>query len=107
AAGRVTSRAGLVISMDGSRGQVLGGRMPMIEPKLSGEFGTLMGWADSFRKLGIRVNAAPQDDARTAIKFGGEAIGLCRTEHMFFEERRIRTVREMILSEDEQARRAA
>jgi pyruvate,orthophosphate dikinase len=79
----------------------------MIEPKLSGEFGTLMGWADSVRKLGIRVNADTPEDARTAIKFGGEGIGLCRTEHMFFEETRIRTVREMILAEDEQARRAA
>src|SRR5204863_468828 len=80
---------------------------PMIEPKLSGEFGTLMGWADSVRKLGVRVNADTPEDARTAIKFGGEGIGLCRTEHMFFEETRIRTVREMILAEDEQARRAA
>src|SRR5438552_12354773 len=81
--------------------------MPMIEPKLSGEFGTLMGWADSVRKLGVRVNADTPEDARTAIKFGGEGIGLCRTEHMFFEETRIRTVREMILAEDEQERRAA
>jgi pyruvate,orthophosphate dikinase len=81
--------------------------MPMIEPKLSTEFGTLMGWADSVRKLGVRVNADTPEDARTAIKFGGEGIGLCRTEHMFFEETRIRTVREMILAGDEQARRAA
>src|SRR5947207_10680971 len=81
--------------------------MPMIEPKLSGEFGTLMGWADSVRKLGVRVNADTPEDARTAIKFGGEGIGLCRTEHMFFEETRIRTGREMILAEDEQTRRAA
>ena len=66
-----------------------------------------MGWADSVRKLGVRVNADTPDDARTAIKFGAEGIGLCRTEHMFFEETRIRTVREMILAEDEQARRAA
>src|SRR6202041_1694130 len=83
------------------------GRMPMIEPELSGEFGTLMGWADSVRKLGVRVNGDTPDDARTAIKFGAEGIGLCRTEHMFFEETRIRTVREMILAEDERARRAA
>ncbi len=79
----------------------------MIEPELSGEFGTLMGWADSVRKLGVRVNGDTPDDARTAIKFGAEGIGLCRTEHMFFEETRIRTVREMILAEDEQTRRAA
>src|ERR1700719_4472122 len=105
-AGR-TFKAGDVITIDGALGQVLAGRMPMIEPKLSGEFGTLMGWADSVRKLGVRVNADTPEDARTALKFGGEGIGLCRTEHMFFEETRIRTVREMILAEDEQARRAA
>jgi pyruvate, orthophosphate dikinase len=102
-----TFKAGDVITIDGSLGQVLAGRMPMIEPELSGEFGTLMGWADSVRKTGVRVNADTPDDARTAIKFGAEGIGLCRTEHMFFEETRIRTVREMILAEDEQARRAA
>jgi pyruvate, orthophosphate dikinase len=105
--GSRTFKTGDVITIDGSLGQVLAGRMPMIEPKLSGEFGTLMGWADQVRKLGVRVNADTPEDARTAIKFGGEGIGLCRTEHMFFEENRIRTVREMILAEDEQARRAA
>src|SRR5580698_10224876 len=105
--GSRTFKTGDVITIDGSLGQVLAGRMPMIEPKLSGEFGTLMGWADSFRKLGVRVNGDTPDDARTAIKFGAEGIGLCRTEHMFFEETRIRTVREMILAEDEQARRIA
>ncbi|MBR1267645.1 pyruvate, phosphate dikinase [Bradyrhizobium sp. AUGA SZCCT0222] len=105
--GTRTFKTGDVITIDGSLGQVLAGRMPMIEPKLSGEFGTLMGWADAVRKLGVRVNADTPEDARTAIKFGGEGIGLCRTEHMFFEETRIRTVREMILSEDEQSRRQA
>jgi pyruvate,orthophosphate dikinase len=105
--GSRTLKAGDVITIDGSLGQVLAGRMPMIEPELSGEFGTLMGWADSVRKLGVRVNGDTPEDARTAIKFGAEGIGLCRTEHMFFEETRIRTVREMILAEDEQTRRAA
>jgi pyruvate, orthophosphate dikinase len=105
--GTRTFKTGDVITIDGSVGQVLAGRMPMIEPELSGEFGTLMGWADSVRKLGVRVNGDTPEDARTAIKFGAEGIGLCRTEHMFFEETRIRTVREMILAEDEQARRAA
>ena len=100
-------KAGEVITIDGSLGQVLAGRMPMIEPELSGEFSTLMGWADGVRKLGVRVNGDTPADARTAIKFGAEGIGLCRTEHMFFEETRIRTVREMILAEDEQARRQA
>ncbi|KRR26744.1 pyruvate phosphate dikinase [Bradyrhizobium lablabi] len=105
--GSRTFKTGDVITIDGSLGQVLAGKMPMIEPKLSGEFGTLMGWADAVRKLGVRVNGDTPDDARTAVKFGAEGIGLCRTEHMFFEETRIRTVREMILSEDEQSRRAA
>src|SRR5271168_1588888 len=105
--GSRTFKTGDVITIDGSLGQVLAGRMPMIEPQLSGEFGTLMGWADAVRKLGVRVNGDTPDDARTAVKFGAEGIGLCRTEHMFFEETRIRTVREMILAEDERARRAA
>lgn len=102
-----TFKAGDVITIDGSVGQVLAGRMPMIEPELSGEFGTLMGWADQVRKLKVRANADTPEDARTALRFGTEGIGLCRTEHMFFEETRIRTVREMILAEDEQSRRAA
>ncbi|MBR0993550.1 pyruvate, phosphate dikinase [Bradyrhizobium japonicum] len=105
--GSRTFKTGDVITIDGSLGQVLAGRMPMIEPELSGEFGTLMKWADQVRKIGVRVNGDTPEDARTAIKFGAEGIGLCRTEHMFFEETRIRTVREMILSEDEQSRRAA
>jgi pyruvate,orthophosphate dikinase len=100
-------KAGDIITIDGSNGQVLAGRMPMIEPELSGEFNTLMGWADKVRKLKVRVNGDTPDDARTALKFGAEGIGLCRTEHMFFEETRIRTVREMILAEDEQSRRQA
>lgn len=105
--GQRTFKSGDVITIDGSVGQVLAGRMPMIEPEMSGEFGTLMGWANDVRKTGVRVNADTPEDARTAIKFGAEGIGLCRTEHMFFEETRIRTVREMILAEEEQARRAA
>ncbi len=100
-------KAGDVITIDGSTGEVLVGRMPMIEPELSGEFGTLMGWADDVRRLKVRVNGDTPEDARTAIKFGAEGIGLCRTEHMFFEETRIRTVREMILADDEQSRRVA
>ena len=105
--GSRTFKTGDVITIDGAIGQVLAGRMAMIEPELSSEFSTLMSWADQVRKLGVRVNADTPEDARTAIKFGSEGIGLCRTEHMFFEETRIRTVREMILAEDEQARRAA
>src|SRR5206468_1515020 len=86
---------------------VLVGRVPMTEPALSGEFATLMGWADKLRKLGVRANADTPGDARVALKFGAEGIGLCRTEHMFFDEHRIRAVREMILAGDEKARRAA
>ncbi len=107
AVGGRTFKAGDVITIDGAMGQVLAGRMPMIEPELSGEFGTLMSWADQVRKLGVRTNADTPADARVAMKFGAEGIGLCRTEHMFFEETRIRTVREMILADDEQQRRAA
>src|SRR6266446_2455336 len=105
-AGR-TFKAGDIITIDGSTGQVLAGRVPMTEPALSGEFGTLMGWADAVRKLGVRANADTPNDARVALKFGAEGIGLCRTEHMFFDENRIRAVREMILADDEEARRAA
>jgi pyruvate,orthophosphate dikinase len=105
--GTRTFKTGDIITIDGSLGQVLAGKMPMIEPEMSGEFGTLMAWADEARKLKVRTNADTPPDARTAIRFGAEGIGLCRTEHMFFEEARIRTVREMILAEDEQTRRAA
>jgi pyruvate, orthophosphate dikinase len=105
--GGQTYKAGDVITIDGSSGQVLAGRVPMIEPALSGEFGTLMSWADAVRKLGVRANADTPNDARVALKFGAEGIGLCRTEHMFFDEDRIRAVREMILADDEKSRRAA
>jgi pyruvate,orthophosphate dikinase len=102
-----TFKAGDIITIDGSTGQVLAGRVPMTEPALSGEFDTLMGWADAVRTLGVRANADTPNDARVALKFGAEGIGLCRTEHMFFEEDRIRAVREMILVDDEKSRRAA
>jgi pyruvate,orthophosphate dikinase len=106
-AGGVTLKAGDLLTIDGSTGQVLAGRIQMIEPELSGEFGTLMGWADTVRKLSVRANADTPNDARVAVKFGAEGIGLCRTEHMFFDEDRIQAVREMILADDEKARRAA
>src|SRR5438105_1599045 len=102
-----TLREGDVITIDGSSGEVLLGRVPMTEPALSGEFATLMGWADAARRLGVRANADTPNDARVALKFGAEGIGLCRTEHMFFEQDRIRAVREMILADDEASRRAA
>ena len=103
----VTVKKGDIITIDGSTGQVLAGRVSMQEPELSGEFATLMGWADTFRKLKVRANADTPNDARVAVKFGTEGIGLCRTEHMFFEADRILAVREMILADDEKGRRAA
>jgi pyruvate, orthophosphate dikinase len=102
-----TLRKGDVITIDGATGQVLTGQVKMLEPALSGEFSTLMGWADKVRKLKVRTNADTPHDARVALKFGAEGIGLCRTEHMFFEADRIRAVREMILADDEKSRRAA
>jgi pyruvate,orthophosphate dikinase len=98
---------GDLITVDGSIGQVLAGKVDMIEPQLSGEFATLIGWADKVRKLGVRANADTPADAKAAVRFGAEGIGLCRTEHMFFEEGRIQAVREMILADDEKSRRAA
>jgi pyruvate,orthophosphate dikinase len=102
-----TFKRGDLITIDGSTGQVLAGKVPMVEPELSGEFGTLMAWADKVRKLGVRANADTPADARLAVRFGAEGIGLCRTEHMFFDEERIQAVREMILADDEKSRRAA
>ena len=106
-AGGTTLKKGDILTIDGSTGQVLAGKVPMLEPALAGEFATLMEWADKARRLKVRANADTPADARAAIKFGAEGIGLCRTEHMFFEEDRIRAVREMILAEDEKTRRAA
>ncbi|MFL5207716.1 MAG: pyruvate, phosphate dikinase [Microvirga sp.] len=103
----VTLKQGDIITIDGSAGQVLQGEVAMLEPELSGEFATLMGWADKTRKLKVRANADTPLDARTARNFGAEGIGLCRTEHMFFEGDRILAVREMILADDETGRRAA
>jgi pyruvate,orthophosphate dikinase len=106
-AGGATLKKGDVITIDGSTGQVLTGKVAMQEPEMSGDFATLMSWADRARRLGVRANADTPNDARVAVKFGAEGIGLCRTEHMFFEADRIRAVREMILSDDEKSRRVA
>ena len=105
--GGVTLKKGDTLTIDGSTGQVLAGKVPMLQPALAGEFATLMQWADGVRKLKVRANADTPADARAAVKFGAEGIGLCRTEHMFFDEDRIPAVREMILAGDEKARRAA
>jgi pyruvate,orthophosphate dikinase len=100
-------RKGAILTIDGSTGQVMDGPVAMLQPELSGEFAILMGWADEVRRLKVRTNADTPTDARTARKFGAEGIGLCRTEHMFFDGDRIIAVREMILADDEAGRRAA
>ncbi len=99
--------AGDVITIDGGSGEVMLGEVATIQPELSGDFGTLMGWADEIRKLGIRTNAETPAEAKAAIDFGAEGIGLCRTEHMFFDAERILAVREMILAQDLAGRQAA
>jgi pyruvate,orthophosphate dikinase len=100
-------KAGEIITIDGSKGEILAGAMEMVEPELSGDFAALMIWADRARRLKVRANAETPLDAKTARGFGAEGIGLCRTEHMFFDETRIAAVREMILADDEGGRRAA
>jgi pyruvate, orthophosphate dikinase len=102
-----TFRAGDIVTIDGSKGEVLDGAVAMIEPELTGDFQTLMAWADDVRRLKVRANAETPLDARTARGFGAEGIGLCRTEHMFFDDARIAAVREMILADDEAGRRMA
>ena len=106
-AGGVTLKKGDVITIDGARGEVIQGAVPMIKPEVSGDFAILMGWADAVRRMKVRANAETPEDARHAKEFGAEGIGLCRTEHMFFEGDRIVAMREMILSDNEEGRRAA
>lgn len=105
-AGRVL-KAGDIVTIDGATGEVCAGALPMIKPDLSGDFGTIIRWADDVRRMDVRANAETPQDARTAREFGAAGIGLCRTEHMFFDEGRIVTVREMILAGTEAGRRAA
>src|SRR3989344_1621910 len=100
-------REGEFITLDGSSGEIFLGKLELVEPILSGNFGKIMQWADEYRKIGVRTNADTPKDASTAIKFGAEGIGLCRTEHMFFEESRIKVMREMILSNTKQERERA
>ena len=96
-----------ILSIDGSTGQVMSGAVATHEPTLSGNFSTLMKWSDKYRTLGIRTNADTPDDAKRGRKFGAEGIGLCRTEHMFFEGERITVMREMILATEKRARQKA
>jgi len=102
-----TIRKGEWVTLDGSTGEVFAGQMPTVQPELSGDFAELMAWADEFRTMGVRANADIPRDAEVARQFGAEGIGLCRTEHMFFEGDRIDAVREMIIADTEEERRAA
>jgi pyruvate,orthophosphate dikinase len=105
--GGVPVREGEQLSVDGSNGRVIVGAAPLVQPELNAELETILAWADRYRTLGVRANADTPGDAVRARVFGAEGIGLCRTEHMFFGEERLPVVQEMILAEDESARRAA
>ena len=105
--GDVVFHEGDWMSIDGSTGKVYAEAIPTVDASVSGDFATLMGWADAARKLGVRTNADNPHDAAVAVKYGAEGIGLCRTEHMFFEATRIADMRQMILSETEEQRREA
>ena len=103
--GGTTVKEGDWVTLNGSTGEVILGQIDTVEPELSGDFATIMEWADEFRQLSVRTNADTPKDAKTARKFGAEGIGLCRTEHMFFAEERIRFIRGMIMASDENERR--
>ena len=106
-AGNLTIKEGDIITIDGGTGRVIQGSVPTVKPDISGYFSTIMKWADEFRKLKIRTNAETPQDTKMARKFGAEGIGLCRTEHMFFDDERILSVRQMILSKDLDDRKTA
>ncbi|GLT00597.1 pyruvate, phosphate dikinase [Sphingobium jiangsuense] len=98
---------GDILTIDGATGEVMAGEVPTVQPELAGDFGTLMGWADKVRRLKVRANAETPADCQTARDFGAEGVGLCRTEHMFFDAGRITAVRQMILADSEAGRREA
>lgn len=100
-------REGDLLTLDGATGEVMAGEVATVQPELSGDFGTLMEWADAARRMKVRANAETPADCRTAREFGAEGVGLCRTEHMFFDAARITAVRQMILASDEAGRRVA
>jgi pyruvate, orthophosphate dikinase len=100
-------KEGDILTIDGATGEVMAGEVPTVQPELAGDFGTLMVWADKVRRLKVRANAETPLDCRTAREFGAEGVGLCRTEHMFFDAARITAVRQMILADSEKGRREA
>ncbi|MFL2889502.1 MAG: pyruvate, phosphate dikinase [Pelagibacteraceae bacterium] len=106
-AGEEIIKEGDIITIDGGSGKIMKGLVPTVQPEISGYFSTIMNWADKFRKLKVRTNAETENDSRTAREFGAEGIGLCRTEHMFFDEERILSVRQMILSKSKSDRNIA
>jgi len=107
APGGLSVKKGDLLTLDGSTGEVMLGEVPTVNPELTGEFATLMEWVDRVRRLGVRTNADTPQDSKVAREFGAEGIGLCRTEHMFFDAERIMAVREMILAEDLEGRKLA
>tara|TARA_B100000700_G_scaffold243650_1_gene271587 strand:- start:1755 stop:3419 length:1665 start_codon:yes stop_codon:yes gene_type:complete len=104
---KIVVKEGDIITIDGSSGRVILGKVPTIKPEISGDFSTIMKWADKFRRIKIRTNSETPSDTKTARDFGAEGIGLCRTEHMFFDDERIMSVREMILSKTKDDRNKA
>src|SRR3989338_8629367 len=106
-AGEIVVKEGEYITLNGTTGEVILGRVPLIQPQLTGSFRQLLEWSDQTRRLAIRANADTPQDARVAREFGAEGIGLCRTEHMFFGEERLPVVREMILAKEVPPRKAA
>ena len=100
-------KEGEIITIDGSTGRIIIGEVKTVKPEISGDFSKIMSWSDDFRKLKIRTNSETPLDSKTAREFGAEGIGLCRTEHMFFDENRINVMRQMILAEDSNERENA
>ena len=105
--GNIEIKEGDIITIDGGNGKVMLGKVPTVKPNISKDFSKLMGWADNYRKLKVRTNSETPLDTKIARDFGAEGIGLCRTEHMFFAEKRIISVREMILSKTREDREKA
>ena len=105
--GNYVIKAGEIITIDGGSGKVMLGKVPTVKPDISGDFSKIMTWADKYRKLKVRTNSETPADTKIAREFGAEGIGLCRTEHMFFDEKRIISVRQMILSKTLEDRKKA